>query len=87
MISQVSRDLCHEVAAGVRGDASNLNHTRGVMDHEEHIVSDQPSLRPQVYGEEVIGETAAASRGPRVTSPQECDAGVSLRPALGFHTK
>ena len=55
MIGEVACDLRHEVAAGVRGDASNLDHARGVMDHEEHVVRDQPALGPHVYGEEVSG--------------------------------
>ena len=53
VISQVARDLRHDVAAGVRSDASNLDYARSVLDHEEDVVRDQPALRPHVYGEEV----------------------------------
>ena len=55
VIGQVASNLRHELAAGVRSDASNLDHARGVMDHEEHVVGHKPALCPHVYGEEVGG--------------------------------
>jgi hypothetical protein len=62
LIGQVARDLCHEVAIRVRGDASDLGHARGVVDHEEHVVRHEPALRPHVDSEEVGGNDDVSVR-------------------------
>ena len=55
VIRQLARDPCHELAARVRRDANDLDHARGVMDHEQHIVRDEPALGSHVDSEEVVG--------------------------------
>lgn len=52
-IRDVARDLRHERVVGVRRDPDDLDHAARVVDHEQHVVRDQPARGPDLRSEEV----------------------------------
>ena len=56
LCGEVSSNLGHDVAVGIRGDAGDVDEARRVLDHEQHVVGGKPARGP----DSVVKKSAAA---------------------------
>jgi len=54
-VREIARHLCHERRIGVGCDPCDVHSARGVVDHEQDVVSHEAACGPDLGGEEVSG--------------------------------